>query len=474
MTNRLGVRGVTRRAILGAGAMLAGVPFRTAHASPRQAQPSLTGQVIWPNDPAYAEARLSFNARFSRFPAAIVICNQASDVQHAVQWARARELPIRARSGGHSYEGYCVADGALVVDLSGLRRVTVDPARGEAVVGAGVRLLDLYRQLGAHGVSLPAGTCGGVGIAGLTLGGGIGFLSRQYGLTCDNLVAVEMVDADGRLLRATAEEDADLFWALRGGGGGNFGIVTSFTFRVHPVGDVSLFSVNWPWEDVAEVIDAWQHWAPKTDKRLSVGLGVPRPGNGRINITGIFTGPAAELAGLIAPMRQIGSPSEPATQRLPYLAAAEQLAGSGAAHSTFKNASAMVSQPLPATAITTFITQMRAAPPGANLVGFFALGGAVAEVAPDATAFAHRNAIFDMQYQAYWQRGENGDAGIAWVNAIRAAMQPYASGAYVNYIDADLPDWATAFYGANLARLERVKARYDPENVFNGPQSIGG
>ena len=166
--------------------------------APSRAQSvALTGRVIWPQDPAYEEARQSFNARFSQFPAAVVVCDNTNDVQNAVRWARQEGMPLRARSGGHSYEAFSVVDGGLVIDVGGLTGVEVDVSRGEAVIGAGVRLLDCYRRLWDHGVTIPAGTCPGVGIAGLTLGGGIGFLSRQYGLTCDNLLAVELVDADG-------------------------------------------------------------------------------------------------------------------------------------------------------------------------------------------------------------------------------------------------------------------------------------
>src|SRR5215212_3156672 len=238
-------------------------PLETLLSAPSPARSvGLTGRVIWPQDPSYDEARQSFNARFSRFPSAIVVCDNMSDVRNAIRWARQEEVPLRARSGGHSYEAFSVVDVGLVIDVGGLTGVEVDASRGEAVIGAGVRLLDGYRRLWEHGVTIPAGTCPSVGIGGLTLGGGIGFLSRQYGLTCDNLVAVELVDADGQTLRASEEKHPDLFWALHGGGGGNFGIATAFTFRVHPIGDVVTCTVTWPWDDTPEVLDTWQRWAP--------------------------------------------------------------------------------------------------------------------------------------------------------------------------------------------------------------------
>ncbi|MDF3015575.1 MAG: hypothetical protein K0R44_800 [Thermomicrobiales bacterium] len=279
----------TRRAIaaLGSAVLAAGKARQTPAANvlraPLRAQAvDLTGRVVWPRDPDYDVARQGFNARFSRFPAAIVVCNNTSDVQNAVLWARQEGMPLRARSGGHSYEAFSVVDGGLVVDVGGLTSVEIDVARGEAVIGAGVRLLNCYRHLWQHGVTIPAGTCPGIGIAGLTLGGGIGFLSRQYGLTCDNLVAIELVDADGRALRASKSEHPDLFWALRGGGGGNFGIATAFTFRVHPIGEVVTCTVA-------------------SERGSDLGDGTVHR----------FCDRAAALAGTVVPGRHTGNPGNP-------------------------------------------------------------------------------------------------------------------------------------------------------------------
>lgn len=456
----------TRRALAGLGLGLLASPVAARQDA------ALTGQVIVPGDPAYADARLTFNLRTSRYPRAIVICGTVGDVQQAVRWARARRLPFRARSGGHSYEGYSVPSAGLVIDLGGLNAVIVDAAAGTAVVGAGVRLLDLYRRLFAAGFSLPAGTCPGVGISGLTLGGGVGFRGREFGLTCDNLLAVALVDGKGRTLQASASENPDLYWALRGGGGGNFGIATSFTFRVQPARNHVLCEMSWPWEEAGEVLSAWQDLAPHVDHRLTVGLGIGHPSQGAIYATALCSGSEAEATSLLAPLLAAGHPNPPRLRTVTSLQADERLAGRLAAHSTFKNSSAMIATPLPPEAIATLIAHLRAAPSPDNVVGCFPLGGAVAAVPADATAFAHRSALYDLQYQAYWSAASEASANLAWVERLRAAMAPYASGAYVNYIDAAQPDWATAYYGANLPRLQRVKAAYDPDNVFNGPQTI--
>src|SRR5215212_6220302 len=469
----------TRRsfAASGSAALVWGIarqsPLETLLSAPSLARSvGLTGGVIWPQDPSYDEARQSFNARFSRFPAAIVICDTTNDVRNAIRWARQQGMPLRARSGGHSYEALSVVDGGLVVDVGGLTGVEVDLSRGEAVIGAGVHLLDCYRRLGEHGVTIPAGTCPGVGIAGLTLGGGIGFLSRQYGLTCDNLVAVDLIDADGRALRASEEKHPDLFWALRGGGGGNFGIATAFTFRVHPIDEVVTCTVSWPWDDAAEVLDTWQRWAPFVDDRLCVSLAVAHPSAGAISATGLFTGSATELPPLLEPLLQAGTPGPSVIQSLPYVTAAEQFAGPPIESVRFKNASSLAYDPLPAEAIATLVEHLRAAPFASDLVGFFPLQGAIANIDPAATAFPHRRALFDLQYQAYWWDDAAEPVSLAWVHDLRAAMTPYTSGAYVNYIDADITNWESAYYGTNLTRLKQVKMDYDPGDVFNGAQSI--
>ena len=339
----------SRRSFLGlAGASVASTLLPALVAARSTATPAtgLTGHVIWPQDAEYAEARLDFNTRFSRHPAAIVVCSEVEDVQNAVRWTRQERVPLRARSGGHSYEAYSVVDDGLVVDLGGLNTITVDGAKGEAIVGAGVRLTDLYRQLWDEGMTVPAGTCPSVGIAGLTLGGGLGFLSRNHGLTCDHLLSAEVVSADGDVLHASEDDNADLFWALRGGGGGNFGIVTSFKFRLRPVGNVALYYVSWPWEDVPEVLDAWQRWAPNADRRLGSGFGLGHPDSGVIGSSGQFNGSEDELRGLLDPLLQAGTPAAPQISTVTYMEAVERYAGSPVSHSVFKNTGAFVTEPV--------------------------------------------------------------------------------------------------------------------------------
>lgn len=456
-----------RAAAVGLASLIAPAPVRRAWA----AQPTLTGQIAWPGDPLYEEGRRVFNSRFDRYPAGIVFCSGLEDVQNATAWARAQELPVSVRSGGHSYEGYSALDNRLLIDLGALNHLTVDHVAGTATIDPGGRLLELYRALAAEGVAIAAGTCPGVGLGGLVLGGGVGFRSRRDGLTCDALLSAEVMLADGRVVHASEGEQPDLFWALRGGGGGNVGIATSFTLRTTPAEDVGMASITWPWDEAPQVIAAWQAWAPHTDSRLSSSLAYFRPDSGVIGFTGLLLGPVDELETLLHPLLTVGSPS-PYLRALSWLEAAEELAGPGTAQVTFKNGSAFVYQPLPPEAIALIATQMSAAPAPANLISFFALGGAISRITPGATAFPHRRALCDLQIQAYWQEAWQEPANVAWVNGFRQALAPYTTGAYVNYVDADQPDWATAYYGNNLNRLMRTKARYDPDRLFDAPQTI--
>ncbi len=470
-----------RRTLLAAGGGLLAGAWRGAAAQPpapplpplaAQIPLPLAGITVVPGMPGYDAARPVFNSRFDRRPAAVVFCRNVADVQEAVRWARRTGMPFRARSGGHSYEGLSTLNGGVVADLSALNWAQADPASGIAVVGAGARLLDVATALAGQGVVLPAGTCPGVGIAGLALGGGIGYYARAYGLTCDRLREVQVVDATGSVLTANSATHPDLFWALRGGGGGNFGVATSFTFDTVPLRQVVLVEVAWHWPDAAAVVDAWQRWAPTVDSRLSTSLAIFGQGADLVSLRGLFTGADAEVGALLAPILATGTPSSVSWWAASTLDAATYLGGTPTAHATFKNSSAIAERLLGPEAIAALLARLAAPPNPWNLVSFFALGGAVAAVDPTATAFPHRRALFDLQYQAYWSDPGLAAAQVGWVRDARLAMAPFTNGAYVNYLDLEIDDWATAYYGPNRRRLRQVKTAYDPGRFFHAPQGI--
>jgi len=460
---------------------------------------SLSGSLVVPSDAAYPSAKLLFDTRFDDLaPAAIAFCGSPSDVQRCVEFARRTGVQLAARSGGHSYAGYSSCPG-LVVDVTPMSDVAV-PNATTAVIGAGARLVDIYGSLGSAGVLLPGGSCPTVGIAGLTLGGGIGVLGRRYGLTCDNLSSLDIVTADGRVLTCDAEHNADLFWASRGGGGGNFGIVTSFTFSVHPIPDIALFTLDWPWESAQDVLGAWLGWLGATPDELWANCQLNSSGGSgggpSVKVTGVYAGEVSGLANALAPLRSAVGVAPSAQFVGPETYARAMMIEAGCENltveqchlpsqnpagtlerSTFGAASAYVLDPLPVAALKTTtdaVAMATDAPFGGGMI-FDGYGGAIARVPADASAFVHRNALAGIQYYASWGAAAPAsvaDSATAWLATTSEALGPYTTGAYVNYIDPAQPNWPDAYYGSNLARLVAVKRAIDPDDVFHFAQSI--
>ncbi|MDE3085263.1 MAG: FAD-binding oxidoreductase [Acidobacteriota bacterium] len=458
---------------------------------------SMSGRLVLPGDSAYGVAAQLYNERFDDArPAAIAFCADPVDVQRTLSFARTWGVPLAVRSGGHSYGGYSVGPG-VVVGVTAMASVEVTgPA---ARVGAGTRLVDLYSTLASTGLTVPGGSCPTVGIAGLALGGGIGVLGRKFGLTADNLRSLQMVTPDSRLVTCSPTAHEDLFWASRGGGGGNFGVVTSFEFSVHPVPDVALFTLEWPWAAAPDVLGAWQLWIGQAPTELwsncqllSQGAAGPL-----VKVTGVFCGDAGALDAALAPLvRTAGSPSyrfagpEAFPKAMLVEAGCEgltveqcRLPAQGPAgaleRSRFAAKSLVVDEPLPspaAAAVLAAVEGFQAQAPGlGGAVVFDACGGAIAEVPSAATAFVHRRALAIVQMAVSWSAPAPGPtpAGTAgWLAQLGADLAPHATGAYQNYVDPTLDDWATAYYGANLPRLRRIKRAVDPDDVFRFAQSI--
>jgi FAD/FMN-containing dehydrogenase len=435
----------------------------------------LRGPVITAMDPAYARARLSFDGLYDGVhPLAIAQPVDAADVATAVRWARTTGVHIVARSGGHSYGGYSSTSG-VVVDLSKLNGVHV--AAGQVTTGPGARLGNIYNTLAQHGVAIPAGTCPSVGIGGHALGGGFGLASRAWGLASDNLRSVQIVTADGKILSADQNHHSDLYWACRGGGGGNFGIVTRLVFRTHPVSQGSYFIGTWPWAQVEELLGQYLRWAPKAPDALgSVCRLATGPGGPTVQVFGQFLGGET---GLKAALATLGPPAQKLViAPSSWLDLVRRWAGclghtlpscSTPGHQVFVGASDYIAKVPTASGLADFksVIESRGASPGALLID--AYGGAVNRVSATATAFVHRDTLASIQYFATG----NATSARAWVNSSRAKLSHATSGgAYVNYIDPDLANWQRAYYGKNLARLQQIKHRYDPHNLFHFAQSI--
>jgi FAD/FMN-containing dehydrogenase len=436
---------------------------------------TLRGPLITPSQPAYDGARLEFDGLYDAVhPLAIAQPLDAADVGAVIRWARSTGMHIVARSGGHSYGGYSTTTG-VVVDLSRLASVRV--VAGQAVVGPGARLGNIYSTLAQHGLAIPAGTCPTVGIGGHALGGGFGLASRAWGLASDNLRSIQVVTADGSVLTADSTHHSDLYWACRGGGGGNFGIVTRLVFRTHAVSQGSYFIATWPWAQVEEVLASFLKWAPTAPDALgSLCRLATGPGGPSLQVFGQFLGSETNLKAALA---TLGPPAQQlVTGTASWLDLVRRWAGclghtlpscSTPGHQVFVGASDYVARVPTASQLASFksVVESRGTAPGALLID--AYGGALNRVPAKATAFAHRDTLASIQYFA------TGDPTSArsWVNASRANLASATSGAaYVNYIDPALANWQHAYYGSNLPRLQQVKHRYDPHNLFHFAQSI--
>jgi FAD/FMN-containing dehydrogenase len=445
---------------------------------------AVRGPVLAPGTAAYEAARAVSAARFAGAqPLGVVQPLDVHDVQQAVLWARRNGVRPIVRSGGHSYAGYSTGSG-LVIDLSRLAGVSVAAGGATAAIGAGARLIDVYSRLAARGATIPAGSCPTVAVGGLALGGGVGFSSRLYGTTADNVLALGIVTSDGRHRVCAARSNADLFWACRGGGGGNFGVVTSFTFRLHPAPPVAWFVVSWPWERAADVIGAWQSFAPDaSDELFSIcSLGAGRSAQPTVQCFGQYFGAEERLRTLIATLERVDgarvrtgtSSFLDAQRRWEGCLAKTELQCRAPYRATFAAKSHYFSRPLDAPSRAAIVSALEEAQRlgfGSGSLLLDSYGGAINRVAPQATAFVHRRERCSGQFLAYWDG--DGATALGWLRRFHAALRPAASGfAYQNYIDPELTGWEHAYYGVNLPRLRAVKRRYDPENLFRFRQSI--
>ncbi|HEY4269429.1 MAG TPA: FAD-binding protein [Galbitalea sp.] len=461
----------------------------------------IAGSLSRAGGASYNTVKLTENPRWdSARPLGILSAANAADVAAGLAFTRKYGLPIALRSGGHSYPGYS-AGGApgtgvrpsLVVDTRQLNGITFG-GNNRVTIGAGTALAEVYSTLGARGVAIAGGSCATVGITGLTLGGGVGVLVRNYGLTIDSLTGVEIVTADGRTLTASATENADLFWACRGGGGGHLGIVTSLTYETHPAPTVTMFSLSWNFASATRVVAAWQNWAPTADRRLWSTLKLlngPKYTSGPgLFVSGTWLGTPSQLAAQLAPfLAAAGAPTSNLSGTHTYADAMARYAGCATIpvaecttgpggrlqRESFGASTHMAYSKVGAAGIQQMIehvTQAKTLPSVVEAgISMDALGGAVADVAPEATAFPHRKALMSVQYTATFANGANPAPLDSYVRGFRSAMVPsWGQGAYVNYADASLADPATSYFAGNATRLASIRTKYDPSGAFSQPQ----
>lgn len=457
--------------------------------STRTQRAELSGRMVCPGNADYRTASDSWNLLHRHHPAVIVFAQQTQDVVHALNWARQNEVAVRVRSGGHCLEGWSAVDGGIVIDVSELKSAAVDMSTGTATVGAGLNQLEAVTALGKAGVAAPTGTEGTVGLVGATLGGGFGLLTRSLGMASDNLLSAEVVVATNpvgaEVLIADEHTNADLLWALRGAGNGNFGIVTSLTYRIHPLSQTIYLTATWTGlGELPGAFDAWQRCAPHTDNRLTSQLEISPAGFQLIAV--LAGGSAREATQLLAPILSIGEPTVSTKDAEWADTYADFQIPTVDEPVNWKFNSQFISEPYPAQAIDVILAFMEKAPtPQCN---YFtnAFGGAVSDSEPaGGSAFAHRNALFYAEPGAGWGGARGHLAGrrpttpdplttecLNWIAEFAKALEPYVDGAYVNVPNAGVADWETAYWGAGVDRLRTIKAKYDPDNVFRFEQSI--
>jgi FAD/FMN-containing dehydrogenase len=444
--------------------------------------PGFGGEVIGPDDPAYDEARRVWNASIDKRPALVVRPAGVDDVRAAVRFARERGLLVAVRGGAHSVAGHGTCDGGIVIDLSRLREVRVDPERRRAWVGGGAVWGDVDPVTQEHGLAVPGGLISSTGVGGLTLGGGIGWLQRGFGLTCDHLVDAEVVTADGEVVRAA--DDEELLWGLRGGGG-NFGIVTSFEFALRPVGpQVVSGMLAFPGERATDFLRLFRDYLPESPKELGVAfvlrLAPPAPfidpdrhGKPMVAVAGIYGGSVEDGERAWAPFKSFGEPIADLLAARPYVEMQSMLdAPWGPGAQNYWKSEYLAG--LPDEAIEVLVEHLATiTSPMSDFKAPF-LGGAIAEVGEDDTAYSRREAPYILNINARWMDPAETDRHVAWTRGLWDAMQPFSSGStYTNFMDRDdVGRVADAFGSEKYARLVALKRRYDPDNVFRVNQNI--
>jgi len=441
------------------------------------------GQIVLPDDPNYNKVRAIWNAMIDRRPAVIVQCAEADDVSHAISYARENGLELSIRGAGHNIAGSALCDNGVLIDFSNMKTVSVDVQNRRAYVEPGATLGDFDKAVQVHGLATPVGINSTTGIAGLTLGGGFGWLTRKYGMTIDNLVSADMVTADGRKVHVSQDENADLFWAIRGGGG-NFGVVTRFEFALYPVGPEILAGLLvFPLNQAKQVLQKYREFVKSAPEELNIWAVLrkapPLPflpenihGKEVIVLALFYAGDTKEGEKLIAPLRGFGDPYGEHIGAMPYeqwQQAFDPLLTPGARNYWKSHNFTQLSDD----ALDSIIEYAGKLPSPQCEIFVGLIAGAANRVPSDAMAYGHRDAKFVLNVHGRWDEAAQDKTCIAWARAFFEASKPYASaGAYVNFMTGDEDDRVAAAYGTNYGRLKEIKKKFDPENIFHNNQNI--
>lgn len=439
----------------------------------------LTGKVVTKSHCEYGKARQEWNRSVQKFPLIIVYCYTKYDVSNAIIWARKKQVDIRIRSGGHHYEGYSVGNNVIVIDISKMDRLEFTPKKQTLKIQGGTRNEQVYDFISSKGYPFPGGTCPTVGVSGYTLGGGWGYSCRNFGLGCDSLIEIELVDYKGRLIVANKKCHSNLFWACRGGGGGNFGVIVSMTFKIPPkVDKITLIEVYWPKaspEIQRAFLQKWQKWLVDLDYRITLGVSLYNSANEGLAIygRGIFYGTPEEARDILQSLVCI----EGGTTNLEYIGfldAMKKIEASYPKSEQFKSTGRFVHRYYNDQEIENIIHLIQDRPRGSIFaaISLYALGGKVNEINKNDTAFFYRDAHYILGIQSIWEEPIFKKDNVKWVEQRFSYIKTITNGSFINFPYSELKDYMCAYYGENSERLKEINKEYDPCNIFTFPQGI--
>lgn len=440
----------------------------------------LTGRIVIPINLIYNEARQDYNRAIQQYPLIIDYCRDKWDVANAIVWSRKSHVPLRIRNGGHNYEGYSNGDRILMIDVSEMTHIDLDECKNLLTVQGGVTNKLVYEFVSSRGYPFPGGTCPTVGVGGYALGGGWGLSCRYLGLGCDSLEGIELVNYEGAVIKANRDRNADLFWACRGAGGGNFGVVVSMKFRLSPkISNVTLIEIDYlhvrP-EEQRAFLQTWQKWLQEADPRMTLISRIYNSENDGLAmlVRGIFYGGPQEAEQVARPFLALAG-AEYSIDYVTFLEAVTIMGSSYPPFEKFQSASRFVLKNFSEREISELVGLIQERPQGSVFAGLsmYALGGKAREVGMDETAFFYRNAYYIIWLETVWEKNRFAQENKSWINRQLPTLAAVTTGSYVNFPYNELPDYLEQYYGGHISRLKAIKKKYDPLNIFTFPQGIG-
>lgn len=437
------------------------------------------GEIVTPKDYSYEEDRQLWNRAIQKFPKAIFYCICKEDVASVINFAVMNKCRFRIRTGGHNYEGFCIADDALVIDVSRMKDISIDYEKNIVKIEAGVQNRELYEFVGTRGYPFPGGTCPTVGVVGYALGGGWGLSTRLFGVGCDNLVEIEMIDYKGKVITANSKKNSDLFWALRGAGGGNLGVVTALTFRLPPkINMVTLFSIYYPnstSEEQAEIMNVFQKEFRTLDRRVNIRASFYNDVNEGIAVylAGLFYGTEEELKDIIEPFLTFYNASE-TYEYTTFIDAIRKVQALYPDSEKFKSTGTFSYRIYTMEELLKLAQSIENRPVGSifTAITFYGLGGAVKDKDKTDTAYYYRDSNFIIGLQSVWEDSMYEEENKKWVASKLVYLKSITKGFYINFPYTPLKDYGREYYGGNLCRLLEINRKYDPYNIFRFQQSI--